>query len=215
MKYIKTYEDRKLKPEEKEGNKVARTIKNLINKIFYIKDYLELYEVSYNSFNNFNYDFVPQIFIEFNKDKDTSKLDTLKEELDRLNCKDPRQLTNYRRNFFYQLTKFQVEELLLTLKNGLPFQILNKDTIDPNSIYTYINLERAFKSTLFNDDYITGELYLENNQDITIKGLTRNHKAEQKSIKNNWVDHMKYVRLATNKEKEDYYSQKSAIKFNI
>jgi len=48
MKHIKAFEDIKLKPEEKEGNKVARRLKNIINKIFYIKDYLELYEVSYN-----------------------------------------------------------------------------------------------------------------------------------------------------------------------
>ena len=34
MKHIKAFEDRKLKPEEKEGNKVSRKLKNIINKIF-------------------------------------------------------------------------------------------------------------------------------------------------------------------------------------
>ena len=31
MKHIKAFEDIKLKPEEKEGNKVARKLKNIIN----------------------------------------------------------------------------------------------------------------------------------------------------------------------------------------
>ena len=213
MKHIKAFEDIKLKPEEKEGNKVARKLKNIINKIFYIKDYLELYEVSYNWMWK-NYNFMPYIFIEFNKDKDTSKLNMLKDELDRLNCKDPKQLTNYRRNFFYQLTKSQIEELFISLENGLPFHVLNNKTIYHKNIYTYINLDHAFKNSLYDDDYITGELYSVA-QDIIIKGFTKNHKYKEHSIKNHWVDHMKYVRLATKQEIDEYYSQKSSVKFNI
>ena len=223
MKYIKLFEYRKLSVENKEGNKVARNLEHLINKYIGItKDSENYVKVDYNwSWETFKYDFDTYVIIKFIY-KDEPKIKAFVDEMIRLSCIDKPEWNNafkteaFRNKKICLLTKQQIEELLISLKNGLPFKVLTGKKIDEDKIYTYIDFSRAYKNVIYNDDYITGKLFITNlSKEITINGYDRDNEQAGKNIFNKWCNDMQYLREATPEEEEKYYIQERSKKYNL
>lgn len=215
MKYLKTYE--KLSVEEKKGNKVARKIQHLVNKFTSIKDE-DIIKVSHPYYwGVFKYHFQPYVFITIQNYKNIPKILQLIDELVRLNTElAPEKHTtpnNERNKRRFGLTLQQIDEILISFKNGIPKEPI-KNINKKDEIYTYVNLHRASENILMNDDIIIGHLFTQYGE-TTIKGITMRNKEIEVQIYTDWKDHMKYVRIATQEEKNKYNMTIQANKYNL
>ena len=225
MKYIKLFEvkNQATKLAEKEGNKVARQIQRLINRLLGLSKNIENVKVEPSIlWHTFKYDFAPYLFIKMKnssqtKWKDIPKIQILINELVRLGCEDKppdkwQKPYEDRDNRIFLLTKQQIEELLISFKNGLPFIEVTEKSIFHDDLYTYKKLK--FKDFTLDKDIVVGKII---NYDGTIKieGLTLSEEEVKITLKSRWNDDMKYVRKSTPDEAEFYEDHMIAKKYNL
>lgn len=203
---------RRLSPDEKEGNKVARNLASVINKYFGTKksdtEYTKVYYML--TWGNFKYNFTPYVVIEFNNHK-SPKSKTFINELFRLNCfqktKHKHQEVNLDTVGRIYLTKEQISELLISIENNFPS--VSKIT---KGFFTYI--KTGYQSPAYDCDIIVGELEREN-INVSLKGLNKNGKVSEKVIFSHWNNDFKYVRKSTKEEIEMYEVIFNVNKYNL
>ncbi len=211
---FESYEN--LSPEEKKGNKVARKIQHLVNKFTSIKDDNIIRVTHPYYWGTFKYKFEPYVVITIKNYKKPPKIHQLINELVRLNTEQPPEkhsTPNNERNVrVFGLTLQQIDELLISFKNGIPTEPIR--SVNKDEIYTYINFSKAFNNTLMNDDIIIGKL-VEKMDQMSILGINMNNKEKRQNVYNNWIDHIKYTRIATKAEKDKYNMHIQANKYNL
>jgi len=226
MKYIKIFEVKKPKPAfiianklaEKEGNKVARQIQRLINRFLGLSKNIDDVKVNYNIFwDTFKYNFDPYLFVKMKQWKNIPRIQILINELVRLGCEDRppdkwQKTYEDRDNRIFLLTQQQIEELLISFKNGLPFIEVREQTVFHDQIYTYKKLK--FKDHISDRDIVVGKITV-NYDNIKIKGLTLSEEDKEVTLKGLWTDDLKYVRKATPEEEEFYEEHVIAKKYNL